>query len=337
MCAPIWGGKVLPTVSIIVVNWNGRAYLRQCLSSLAAQTYPSKEIVVVDNGSTDGSVAWLAAHFPQVHVIQNEQNRGFGAACNQGARAGSAPYLALLNNDAWAEPNWLAELVQAAEENERIGMVASKMLFEDRPQIVNSTGICVDRCGISWDRQGGQPDGAPEAPQEVLGPCGGAALYRRAMFDELGGFDETFFAYLEDVDLALRGRWRGWQAVYAPTARVHHAHSGTSKEGSAFKTYYLSRNKVFWIVKNYPLPQLLFWCPWIAVYEVLSQGLAATRGRGLSALRGRLAGLKALPRLLSWRRRFMKEVLVSAGEIFGLLEPARGPREVYRRIRHVQK
>ncbi len=336
-CACTWGYNVPPSVSVIVVNWNGCAFLQKCLPSLAAQTHPLKDIVVVDNGSTDGSVAWLAEHFPEVRLVRNAQNHGFGAACNQGALLSSATYLAFLNNDAWAEPNWLAELVQAAEVNDRIGMVASKMLFADRPQVINSTGICVDRFGISWDRQGGEVDAAPDASQEVLGPCGGAALYRRAMFEELGGFDEAFFAYLEDVDLAMRARWRGWRAVYAPRARVYHAHSGTSKEGSSFKTYHLSRNKIYWVAKSYPMPHLLLCLPGVVFYEVLSQGYAVWRGQGLSALRGRLAGWGALPRLLGWRRRFMKEARTSAGEVWRPLEPARGPWGVFGRYRHISQ
>lgn len=324
-------------VSVIVPNWNGRNWLERCLGSLAAQTYAAKEIIVVDNGSTDDSVTWMVDHFPAVQLVYNTQNRGFAAACNQGARTGRGAYIALLNNDAWAERDWLAELVNALEAaGPRVGMAASKMLFADRPQVIDSTGICVDRSGISWDRLGGSLDGPTEGSVEVLGPSGGAALYRRTLFEELGGFDEAFFAYLEDVDLAWRARWHGWRAVYVPTARVFHVHSGTGKEGSAFKTYHLSKNKIFWIAKNYPLPQLLFWSPVILFYEVLSQGAAIGQGQGLAALRGRWAGWKALPRLLAWRRQFMKGACLSAGEAFNRLEPAALPWQVYRRYLHVR-
>jgi GT2 family glycosyltransferase len=326
-----------PLVSIIVLNWNGRKWLERCLGSLAAQTYAANEIILVDNGSTDDSVAWVARHFPAVQVIGNAENRGFAAACNQGARAARGVYLALLNNDAWAEPQWLAELVRALEgQPERVGMAASKMLFADRPQIINSTGICVDRSGISWDRLGGTLDNPAETPADVFGPCGGAALYRRVLFEELGGFDETFFAYLEDVDLAWRARWRGWQALYVPSARVYHAHSGTGKEGSAFKTFHLSKNKVFWIAKNYPWPHLLIWGPWLMFYEVLSQGFAVRMGQGVSALAGRLAGWRALPELLRQRRQIFRTARVSATELFGRLEPVAWPWQVIARYRSFQ-
>ncbi len=327
---------MLPLVSIIVINWNGRRWLERCLESLAAQTYAAKEIILVDNGSTDDSVAWVTQHFPAVRLICNAQNRGFGAACNQGIRAAQGAYVALLNNDAWAEPEWLAELVTALDSGSAgLGMAASKMLLADRPQVIDSTGICVDRSGIVWDRLGGTVDDQSETPLEVFGPCGGAALYRRALFEELGGFDETFLVYLEDVDLAWRARWRGWRAIYVPSARVYHAHSSTAQEGSAFKTYHLSKNKILWIAKNYPWPHLLFWSPLILFYEVLSQGYAVWKGQGVSALAGRLAGWRALPRLLTWRRHFSREVRISASEIFSKLEPVAWPGQVIGRYSHL--
>ncbi len=325
-----------PLVSVIVVNWNGLRYLPRCLAALAAQTYPAVEVILVDNGSTDGSAAWVTAHYPQVRLILNAANRGFAAANNQGIAAAQGDYLALLNNDAWAEPEWLSALVAAMERAPRVGMVASQMLFADRPEIINSTGICVDQCGISWDRHGGAPAQAPDQPPvEVFGPCAGAALYRRALFNEVGVFDEDFFVYLEDVDLAWRARWCGWQALYVPAARVYHVHSGTSLDGSPFKTFYLSQNKIQLLVRNYPLPYFFLFLPPILFYEALSLTSALMHSREASAWRGRMAGLRRLGR--AWTKRHQRPAGEPrpAAEVFRWLEPMAAPWDVVRRVRHL--
>ncbi|MFN4295101.1 MAG: glycosyltransferase family 2 protein, partial [Thermoflexales bacterium] len=172
---------------------------------------------------------------PDVRVIRNESNLGFAAACNQGIRAVGAPFVALLNDDAQPEPQWLEALMRAMREPQalvagvqpaRVGACASLMLFADRPGVVQSAGVAVDRAAIAWERLRGYPADCAEAqqPREVFGASGGACLYRRAMLDEVGLFDEDFFAYLEDLDLAWRAQWAGWEAVYAPQARVLHRH-----------------------------------------------------------------------------------------------------------------
>lgn len=322
----------LPLVSIIIANWNGQAHLARCLPSLLAQTYPALEIIVVDNGSTDESVAWLRTHYPQVQCVVNAANLGFAMANNQGARVAHGDYLVLLNNDTWVEPDWLAALVAALEARPQVGMVASLMVFAAQPTIVNSTGVCIDQLGVVWDRLGGAPV-ASVAPEvvEIFGPCAGAALYRRTLWDEVGGFDEDFFAYLEDVDLAWRARWRGWGAVFAPKAKVYHAHSATGGEGSAFKTYWLARNKVRLLLKNYPWPQLAGWGVGIVLYDFLSLLNAAARGQGLSAWTGRWASWQRVAQL--WRQR-PNSPTVSAATLFRWLEPWAWPWQVARRYAH---
>ena len=324
-----------PLISVVIANWNGRRYLDKCLSSLAAQTYPAVEIIVVDNGSSDGSAAWIAEHFPAVQVIANPTNRGFAVANNQGIARSRGLFVALLNNDAWAEPAWLAGLYAAADQGARVGMVASLMLSASRPELVDSTGICVDRCGISWDRGGGQGVAAwASGPLDVFGACAGAALYRREMLDEVGGFDEDFFAYLEDVDLAWRARWLGWQARYAPAARVYHIHSGTGGEGSAFKTYWLARNKIQMLIKNYPLPQLWLYLPMILLYDSLSFISMLPVQQRWGALRGRLHGWRAAPR--AWRkRRALRPPALSSRDMLAALGAVAWPWEVARRYQHV--
>jgi len=324
-------------VSVIVASWNGRAYLEKCLASLITQTYPEVEIIIVDNGSTDGSATWVAEHYPNIRLICNRQNLGFAAANNQGIQAGRGHYLALLNNDTWVEPRWIAEMVAAVEQDARVGMVASRMVFADQPGMINSTGICVDQCGLSWDRGGGTPVELTERePVPVFGACAGAALYRRELFNDVGLFDEDFFAYLEDADLAWRARWRGWKAIYAPAACVYHLHSATSREGSPFKTYLLSKNKILMLAKNYPLPYLIFFLPPILFYELLSLGYALVERRGASAWRGRMAGLRALPDAWRKRRQLWARPHISAGEVFHLLESAVMPWQVYWRYQHIE-
>jgi GT2 family glycosyltransferase len=327
-----------PLVSIIIANWNGQAYLKKCLDSLSGQTYRAFEIIVVDNGSTDGSAAWITENFPAVRLILNRHNLGFAAANNQGIRHSQGEYLATVNTDVWATPGWLAALVAALEQNPQFGMAASQMLFVQPPEIINSTGIGVDWCGMSWDRSSGMSTALVAGEvSDVFGPCAGAALYRRAMLDDIGLFDPTFFAYLEDVDLAWRARWHGWPAMYVPTAQVYHFHSATAGAGSPFKTYLLAKNKILLIAKNYPMPYLALCFPLIGFYELLSVAYAFTRGQGRNALAGRWAGIKQLRQALQERRKLQKTATVSGKEIFKLLQPAPWPWGVYQRYRYSQQ
>jgi GT2 family glycosyltransferase len=320
---------------VIVVNMNGRRFLERCLSSLAAQTYSPVEIFLVDNGSTDGSQAWVAEHFPLVRVIANTTNRGFAAANNQGIALAEGDFVALLNNDAWVEADWLERMVAAAERDPAIGMVAPLMVLANHPQVIDSAGVQVDRCGISWDRAGGWAvSQGPGADEPIFGPSGGAALYRRQLLEQVGGFDEDYFIYLEDVDLAWRARWLGWQAAYVPAARVYHIHSGTNREGSAFKTYWLARNKIQMIAKNYPLPQLWLYLPVIWLYDTLSLGATILRAQGRSAVRGRLAGWRAVPS--AWRkRRALGRPALTGTEIHRLLSSSVWPWQAARRYEHL--
>lgn len=298
-----------PRVSVVVTNWNGRKWLSTCLGALAEQTYQNFDVLVVDNGSTDGSVEYLAETFPAVRVIANGSNLGFPAAVNQGIRASEGAYVVTLNNDTSADPGWLAALVDAAESDSRVGMCASKMLFSESPQIINSTGICIDRTAIAWDRLVGEWDDPAETePVEVFGPCAGAALYRRQMLDEIGLFDDDFFIYLEDVDLAWRARLAGWRCLHVPAARILHHHSATMVEGSPFKNFLLGRNKVWLVVKNYPLPSGLLYLPLVLLYDLGTLPYRQLVRGDWSAVRGRWHGLH------TWRRVWKKRRTSADGE-----------------------
>jgi GT2 family glycosyltransferase len=323
--------------SIIIPNWNGLRHLQTCLSAVLQQTYPSYQVVLVDDGSTDGSSQFVAENFPQVRILRSERNLGFTGATNLGMRSTEGQYVAILNNDTQVEPNWLEELVRAIESGPRTGMAASKLLFHDRRDMINSAGIAVDRVGIAWDRCGGDRDRAETQPYDVFGPSGGAALYRRAMLDEVGLFDEDYFIYLEDVDLAWRGQAAGWRCAYVPTARVYHVHSATMQEGSPFKNYLLGRNKWWTIFKDYPHPQLLIYLPLILAYDLMAVGFGLVTRRDVHGLRGRLAALKTLPTLYRKRRALQTGSHYSPHLAYACLDPVESPWDVRQRYKHLRK
>lgn len=319
-------------VTVIIPNWNGKDLLSSCLQALKNQTYDDYEIIVVDNGSSDGSIDYLKSHFPDVHLIINADNRGFAASTNQGIRAMSSRYVATLNNDVEVTRDWLAQLVTAMQQGNDVGMCASKMLFTHQPERINSAGVAIDRAGIAWDRLGGTLNGGEASvPDEVFGPCAGAALYRRAMLEEIGLFDENFFAYMEDLDLAWRGRRAGWRCLYVPKARVLHRHSATGKEGSPFKSFHLGRNKVWLLLKNYPWRALWYCVPLVIIYDLAALSYALLARRDLHALRGRLAALLQIRQI--WRERSPRD-LCHATDI-ALLELPVWPWQVIRRYRHL--
>jgi GT2 family glycosyltransferase len=325
-----------PAVSVVIANWNGRPHLERCLPALEAQTLDSLEVIVVDNGSTDGSVEMLRSRFPAVRVIAHPVNTGFAAANNSGILASSAPFIATLNNDTEPSADWLERLLAPALADPSVGMVASKMLFADRPGTINSAGIALDLAGIAWDRLGGEPDRQDDRVVEVFGPCAGAALYRRSMLDQVGLFDEEFFAYLEDVDLAWRARLAGWRCLYAPGASVLHVHSATGVEGSPFKSYHLGRNKLWTIAKNYPGPHIYPLLPLIALYDLAAVLYGVASRRDLAAARGRLAGLAGLPRQLAKRRRVQRMRAVPFSTLKAQMSPLATPMGVLGRYRHLR-
>lgn len=292
-----------PRVDLVILNWNGKKYLEDCLPSVLAQTYPNFGIILVDNGSTDGSIEFVREQFPQVHLICNTENKGFAGGNNQGMRLSRADYVATLNNDTRLEPNWLAELVEVMERRPELGMAASKMLFAHQPDLINSAGICLDRAGIAWDWRGGELDNPDEQqPQEIFGACAGAALYRKQMLDQIGLFDEDFIIYMEDVDLAWRAQLAGWRCLFVPAARVYHATSATVGQGSATKNRLLSRNKIWMIIKNYPLRPFLLNLGFILIYDLAFLGYATLVRRDLSIWRGKVESLPKIPRMFMKRR-----------------------------------
>lgn len=308
----------LVETSVIVLNWNDRQHLEPCLTALQEQTYRDLEIILVDNGSTDGSVDLVVERFPDVHIIRNQENVGYGPGNNQGLAAARGQFIATLNSDTVATPGWLAALVAAMKGDDRIGSCASHMVLAGRqPLILDSAGIEVDLTGTAWNRGYGQPDTVTlsSTPVDVFGTCSGAALYRRAMLDDAGGlFDPRFFIYYDDVDLAWRAQLRGWRCVHVPGARVLHVHSAVAGRNPAGKDYQLGRNKTWTILKNYPTPALILFAPLVIGYDGASVAYHLLGGN-VHPLRGRLAAWRGLPEVLAARRRVQARRIVSWTEL----------------------
>ncbi|HEY3288539.1 MAG TPA: glycosyltransferase family 2 protein [Anaerolineae bacterium] len=322
--------------SVIVINWNGRRYLEDCLTALRAQTYPKREVILVDNGSTDGSIEYVTAAFPETRIVRCEQNIGFAAANNLGFAAARGAYIATLNNDTRADPTWLADLVQAMQTKADIGMCASKMVLWSDPTIIDSAGIAFSWSGVAWDRYGGMPDEASEStPVDIFGPCAGAALYKRELIERLGGYEGRFFIYLEDVDLAWRAQVAGWRCLYVPTARVIHVHSGTTVEGSSSKNFNLGRNKVWLLYRN--LPRKPGWLALVALYDLMAIAFSIYRYRNLQAIRGRLAGLRGIDQAMrAARQQIQAGALPQNRDWQKRLSPLEAPWQVARRFDYLK-
>ncbi len=278
-------------ISVVIVNWNGRRWLESCLPSLAQQTYKNFETIVVDNASTDDSVSWLTREWPDVRLLLQAQNIGFSRANNIGIGASHGAFVVTLNNDTRLEPTCLSELMGAVQKSD-IGMVAPAIVQWRSPQRLDSAGIEVDRAGIAWQRAWGRPLKDAAISQDIFGPSAAAALYRRAMLDQVGLFDEDYFAYYEDVDLAWRARQAGWRCRYVPGARVHHWHSATAATIPARKRYLVSRNKIWTLFKNYPSGDFLRFWPIILFYDLLSMVSTLAGPHRKAAIRGRFDALR---------------------------------------------
>jgi GT2 family glycosyltransferase len=323
------------SVAVIIVNWNGMPQLPACLLALSRQEYPDVEIIVVDNGSQDDSVAFIAENYPTVRILQNRTNTGFAAACNQGIQATAAEFIALQNIDTVVHPGWIGAMVARMADPD-VGMCACKLLLMTHgSQMIDSLGVAVDRLGYAWGIAGGQPDAPALTPpaEQLLGPSGGAGLYRRRMLVELGGFDADFFAYLEDVDLAWRAQWAGWRCAYAPDAIVYHLHSATSTRIPGLKSRLLARNRIWMVAKNYPAGALLRYLPLFIVFEIGALLYVARQRRLRSSLRGRLEALVGLPAMLARRRQTPRRI--SSTQMLARLRPIQLPRAMLKRYSFV--
>lgn len=294
-----------PLVSVVVINYNGRRFLEKCISSILLQTYPLIEIILIDNGSNDDSVDYVKKKFPSIKLITCKRNLGFAKGNNIGIKAAKGDLIATLNNDTEVTPKWVEELVKGIQSGNNIGMCASKMLFLKNPELINSTGICISRSGACRDRGMFESDqGQYESVEEVFGPCAGAAIYRKAMLDKIGLFDEDFVAYMEDVDLAFRGRLAGWKCLYIPNAVVYHVHGGTAGYVTDYTIYYGNRNIVWNCFKNYPNKLLITSLPWIICRNLAVIPYYVLKGHGNTIIRSKIDAIKGLLKIISKRSKY---------------------------------
>ena len=326
-------------ISVVIVNWNRKELLRACLQSLARQQNVAFETIVIDNGSVDGSADMAEGEFG-VRVIRNGENRGFCAANNQGIAAARGEWIALLNNDAEAEPGWLAALARVCNRAPDIGMAASKVLVWEDPRRIDKVGHLIFPDGQNRGRGTGELDnGQYGREEEVLWPDGCAAMYRKEMLDRIGGFDEDFFAYGDDAELGLRARIAGWRAIYAPDAVVRHHRGATMGKDSARRLALIERNRVLLAVKLFPWSLLwlnpVFYAVRLAAGVTLARRSAGDtahfRGlRGKLALaggmvRGDLGALVLVPRMLRKRRQIDPMRKLSPREVRRLIWENRLP------------
>jgi GT2 family glycosyltransferase len=320
-----------PRVSVVIPNLNGRNLLGDCLASLDKQTFRDFEVVLVDNGSDDRSVDFVKDNFRWVKkIIENSENLGFAGATNQGIAVSQGELIALLNNDTEAHPEWLGEMVRAADHNPGAGMFASKTLFFDDRKVIDTTGHLFYPDGLNRGRGRLEVDeGQYDDKIDVFFPSGCAALYRKSMLDEIGLFDEHHFAYGDDTDIGIRGRLAGWTCLFVPTAIVYHHYSVTTGVYSPAKVYLVERNRIWIVWKYFPASRLLL-SPYYTLLRYAFQLYGAIRGKGAAGeftreysawklfravLKAYMSAFLGFPRVMRERRRMMKLKKVPSEEI----------------------
>jgi len=279
-------------VSVVIPNYNGIKYVEACLRTLLADA-PSAEILLVDNGSSDGSRELVEKQFPEVRVIALDKNYGFCRAVNEGMKAASAPYVILLNNDIEVVPGFTGALVEAMEADERVFSAAAKMIqLHDKTKIDDAGNFY---CALGWAFARGKdkPVEYYEDKDEIFAACGGAAVYRKSILDEIGLLDEAHFAYLEDIDLGYRAKIAGYKNVFIPAAKVYHVGSGTSgSRYNEFKVSLSSRNSIYLVYKNMPALQILLNLPFLLAGFGLKYLFFLKKGFGGVYARGLLRGVQ---------------------------------------------
>lgn len=305
-------------ISVIIPNHNGARMLEACLRSLVAQSHRPDEVLVIDNASHDDSLEVVRRAAPFARVFAQSANRGFAAAANLGALQARSPWLAVLNNDTEASPGWIRACLEATQRHPDASFLASRVLDFQVRDTIDSAGDCLLRGGIGYRRGHGLPDGAEYSEElEVFCASGSAALYRKAAFEAAGGFDERFFAYLEDVDLGLRLRAQGYRGYYVPTAEVYHRGGATSGgEFSALSVRLRTRNSLLLLFKNYPAGWLVRCAPMILLAQLFWLARVLVRKRFASYLAGLADLVPAMPSVIGQRDRSARSVRAAGIELW---------------------
>lgn len=312
-------GRAICDISVIVVNWNGQDILENCLSSLAAQSSANYEVILVDNASTDFSVKIAKTKFPGLKVIELVRNEGFTGGNANGLDVSDGQFIALVNNDARVNKDWLEKLIQPMLQEAAVGICASKLVFDDEVRI-NSAGDGLTTAAVGFNRGLGKDSALYDQPEPVFGACGAAVLYRRKMLEEIGFLDDDFFLYDEDTDLNFRAQLAGWKCVYVPDAIVYHRGNATAGRLSDTHVYYHTRNLEFVWIKNMPLGLMLRFAHHKLFQEFGSFCYLCLRhGKWSPYLRAKRDALRMLPRMWKKRRTIQASKKVSNAYLRSLM------------------
>ena len=311
-----------PLVSIVVLNLNGKKHLKDCLPSLQRQNYKNIEIIVVDNNSTDGSLEFVKNTYPKVKLIASKKNLGFTGGNNLGAQKAVGKYLLFLNNDIRVDKNFLLPLVEALEKDESIGIAQSKILLWDRPETIDSVGCYFTFLGAFWHEAYGEKDkGKYVRQREIFGATGAALFISKTLFQKIGGFDETYFIYFEDVDLSWRVWRRGRRVVLVPQSMVYHKHGATTSKNlpSSFWVFHTFKNSLYVLLKNLNIGYLFFIFP-LSLFLSLGGGflflLRLKPASFLAAYRGIFWNISNFFFILKQRQKARKEIIFSDSQVF---------------------
>jgi GT2 family glycosyltransferase len=307
-------------VTVIIINWNGKAFVGECLEGMRRQTYRDFAVIMVDNGSTDGSVEFVQHAYPEVNVISLKTNYGFCVANNVALAEVDTEYVALLNNDVVASPEWLGTLIMAMNAYPEAGSATSKFLYYDRPDIIDRAGDGYSRAGAGVLRGRGMPVDRYSRRQWVFGACGGASIYRTGMLKDIGLFDPNFFIIYEDVDLSFRAQLMGYRCLYVPEAVVHHRASRSVGYDSPKSVYYGHRNLEWVYIKNIPAALFIKTILPHLCYIGISCFFFLLQGQLKPFIVAKRDALKGLNRVMGERRGIQRRKKVSDDYIWGLLD-----------------
>jgi GT2 family glycosyltransferase len=314
----------MPQITVIVVNWNGKHFLEACLSAMRRQTFQDFETLLVDNGSEDGSVAYVREHFPDVRLIPLERNIGFSMGNIAGYAEARGEIIALLNNDTEADRHWLEELAKACREfPEEVGSFASKMLYFEERNRIDNCGFGVTTAGYTVDLGRGELDGpAWSKPRRVFGACGGAAAYRRSMLEDVGFLDPDFFMTYEDVDLSFQAQLRGFECMFVPGAIVYHRYRATMKKywSQSRTTFFSQRNVEFVYLKNMPFEIILRSLPQRLTYELGGAAYFFKAGVGSAFLKGKIDAIRQISVVLRKRKQIQSKKSLTNAQLRSVME-----------------
>jgi GT2 family glycosyltransferase len=327
-------------VSIIILTsrWEEQGrLLDKCLQGIYQQSFREFEIILVTNGLGKSQVNSIRNRHSSVKIIENEENKGCAGGRNQGIQKARGNYIATLDDDMVPDNRWLEELIRWASKDERVGMLASKILFSSNPNIIDCAGVEISKDGNVYGSKGLTIDDGSglEQIEEVFCPSGGAAFYKREVFEEVGLFDEDYFIYYEEVDLAFRARLVGWQCLYVPQAVLFHHHAWSLGHESNRKIFLLERNKILTILKDWPLKYMIYYAPLIAAYDIFADGYYILKKKGFSRFKAKISALRQLPRVLRERSKIHCNRRISYADMNKFWGPYYSPWFIYQRRRRL--